>query len=178
MALPFTTIHREKERLTPRNLTLLAIQPIITLLLIWTNDFHGLIWSNIRLEASGAFLYRASAHGAWFWFHTIYSHLLLLFGSILLFNRLIYASDLYRKRVFIVLMGVLAPWIGNALYVGGLNPFPFLDLSPFGFALTGLAITLGLLRFHLLDILPVAKEDSHRKHEGYGNRCRRAELYR
>ena len=147
---------REK-RLTPRNLTLLAIEPIMTLLLIWTNDFHGLIWSKIRLEASGAFLYRASTHGAWFWFHTTYSHLLLLFGAILLFRRLIYASHLYRKQVLVILMGLLAPWIGNVLYVTGLNPFPFLDLTPFGFAVTGLAMTLGLLRFHLLDILPVAR---------------------
>jgi PAS domain S-box-containing protein len=147
---------REK-RLTPRNLTLLAIEPIMTLLLIWTNDFHGLIWSKIRLEASGAFLYRASTHGAWFWFHTTYSHLLLLFGAILLFRRLIYASHLYRKQVLVILMGLLAPWIGNVLYVTGLNPFPFLDLTPFGFAVTGLAMTLGLLRFDLLDILPVAR---------------------
>jgi PAS domain S-box-containing protein len=150
------------ERLTPRNLTLLAIEPIITLLLVWTNDFHGLIWSKIRLDASGELLYRASTHGPWFWFHTIYSHLLLLFGGILLFHmliytRLIYTSHLYRKQVFVILVSVLAPWIGNVLYVTGLNPFPFLDLTPFGVTVTGLAVTLGLLRFHLFDILPVAR---------------------
>ena len=146
-----------EERLTPRNLTLLAIEPIITLLLIWTNDFHGLIWSKIRLDASGAFLYRATTHGAWFWFHTLYSHLLLLLGSIPLFHRLIYTSHLYRKQAFVIMISLLAPWIGNALYVTGLNPFPFLDLTPFGIAVTGSAMTLGLLRFHLLDIVPVAR---------------------
>jgi PAS domain S-box-containing protein len=150
------------ERLTRRNLTLLAIEPITTLLLIWTNDFHGLMWSKISLEASGAFLYRVSTHGAWFWLHTIYSHLLLLFGGILLFHmliytRLIYRSHLYRKQVFVILVSVLAPWIGNVLYVTRLNPFPFLDLTPFGVTVTGLAVTLGLLRFHLFDILPVAR---------------------
>jgi PAS domain S-box-containing protein len=145
------------DRLTRRNLTLLTIEPIITLSLIWTNDFHGLIWNKISLDASGAFLYRATTHGAWFWFNTIYSYLLVLFGGILLFQRLIYTRHLYRKQVFVILVSVLTPWIGNVLYVTGLNPFPFLDLTPFGVTITGLAVTLGLLRFHLFDILPVAQ---------------------
>ena len=37
---------------TPRNLALLTIAPIVTLLLAWTNEGHGLIWSTIRLDAN------------------------------------------------------------------------------------------------------------------------------
>ncbi len=143
--------------LTRRHLTLLTIEPALTLLLIWTNDFHGLVWSNLRMAASGAFLYRVATHSTYFWLHILYSELLMFFGTILLFHRFIHASAIYRKRLFIILIGVLAPWVANTLYVTGLNPFPFLDLSPFGVSLTGLAITLALLRFRLLDILPVAR---------------------
>jgi PAS domain S-box-containing protein len=156
--LSFSLLYTGREEwLTSRNLALLAIEPIITLLLIWTNDFHGLMWSKVRLVASGPFFYRISSHGAWFWFHTIYSHLLLLSGSILLFRSLMNISRLYRKQIFAILVSLLAPWIGNILYVTGLNPFPFLDLTLFSIVVTGLAVTLGLLRFHLLDIRPVAR---------------------
>ena len=143
--------------LTRRNLTLLCVEPILTLLLIWTNDFHGLIWNNLRLATSGAFFYRVATHGACYWLHILYSEVLMFFGTILIFKRFIHASAFYRKRLLIILIGVLAPWVSNASYVTGLNPFPFLDLSPFGVSLTGLAITLVLLRFRLLDILPVAR---------------------
>jgi PAS domain S-box-containing protein len=143
--------------LTPRNLTLLTIEPIITLLLIWTNEFHGLMWSKVRLDAIGMFWYRVSTHGAWFWFHTAYSHAILLFGMILFLHRLIHVGDLYRKQALIILVGLLGPWIGNILYVTGVNPFPFLDLTPFGVSLAGLVMTLGFFRFNLLDILPVAR---------------------
>ena len=103
---------------------------LIALLLIWTNDFHGLIWSKIRLDASGPFFYRTSTHGAWFWFHTIYSHLLLLFGSILLFHRLIYTSHLYRKQVFVILMSLLAPWIGNVVICHGSKSISIFGSDP------------------------------------------------
>jgi len=55
------------------------------------------------------------------------------------------------------LLGVFAPWIGNVLYVTQLNPFPNLDLTPFGFTLSGLALAWGLFRFRLFDIVPVAR---------------------
>jgi PAS domain S-box-containing protein len=40
----------------------------------------------------------------------------------------------------------------------GSSPFPHLDLTPFAFTLTGLAMTWGLFRFRLLDIVPVARD--------------------
>ena len=55
-----------------------------------------------------------------------------------------------------LLIGVLAPWVGNALYILRLSPFPNLDLTPFAFTLTGLGISWSLFHFRLLDIVPAA----------------------
>src|SRR6266849_2493648 len=41
--------------LSGRNMLLLAIEPLITLLLVWTNDLHGLINSTIRLDTGDSF---------------------------------------------------------------------------------------------------------------------------
>ncbi len=49
LALQYT--NREKW-LTRRNRVLLAIMPLLTLLLAWTNESHGLIWSDMRLDTS------------------------------------------------------------------------------------------------------------------------------
>jgi PAS domain S-box-containing protein len=57
-----------------------------------------------------------------------------------------------------MLAGTFAPWIGNALYVTGLSPFPNLDLTPFAFTLTGLAATWGLFRFQFMDVVPIARD--------------------
>jgi len=47
------------------------------------------------------------------------------------------------------------PAIGSVLTVFGALP---IDLTPFAFAVTGLSLTFGLLRYQFLDLLPVARE--------------------
>jgi len=149
---------RKETWLRPRTLILLAIEPLITLLLVCTNSLHGLIWSSTGIETGPASAMRVSTHGAGFWGHAVYSYLLLFLGSILIIRTLIRSPHLYRGQTIGLLIGMLAPWAGNALYIYDLSPFPNLDLTPFAFTLTGEAFALSLFRFRLLDIVPVAHD--------------------
>lgn len=142
--------------LTRRNLAVLAGIPFITLLLVATNEAHGLVWSRTALDPSGTFL--LVDHGAWFWVYWAYSYLLLLFGTFFLVSMLIRSPGLYRRQVWALLVAVAAPWVGNAMYVFGLNPLPNLDLTPFAFLFSGIALAWGLFRFRLLEIVPVARD--------------------
>ena len=159
MWLVFALQYTGRERwLTCRNLALWAIVPLITLLLVWTNDIHGLIWRNIRLDTGGSFSVLDLSHGTVFWGYATFSYLLLLLGTFLLLQALIRSPYLYRGQAGALLIGALTPWLGNALYLSGLSPFPHLDLTPFAFTLTGLAISWGLFRFRLLNVVPVARD--------------------
>jgi len=144
--------------LKPRNVVLLLIEPFLTLMLVWTNHLHGLIWSSMGMETIASVSVRVSTHGAWFWVHVIYSYLLILLGAILLFKFIIRSSYLYREQVGAVLIGIIAPWVGNGLYVFHLNPFPNLELTPFAFTLTGIAFAWSFFRLRLLDIIPAARD--------------------
>ena len=118
-------------RLTGRNLALLSALPLVTLLLAWTNEAHGLIWSSTRLSEGGPFPALEVDHGAWFWVHWSYSYLLLLVGTILLVSMLTRSPNLYRKQNLALLVAVSVPWVGNGVYVLGLSLVPNLDLTPF-----------------------------------------------
>ncbi len=155
LALQYTG--REKW-LARRNLILLAIVPLVTLLLAWTNEAHGLIWSDTRLDTSGSFSVLDLTYGAWFWVNMAYSYLLILLGSFLFLQEVLHSPHLYRGQASALLIGALAPWLGNILYVSGLSPFPHLDLTPFAFTSTGLMLSWGLFHFRLLDIVPVARD--------------------
>jgi PAS domain S-box-containing protein len=144
--------------LKPRNVVLLLIEPFLTLLLVWTNHLHGLIWSSIGIERVGSVSVLVSTHGAWFWFNAVYSYLLILLGSILLLKVAIHSPHIYREQVGAILIGILAPSLGNGLYIFHLSPFHNLDLTPFGFTLTGIALTWSLFRLRLLDIMPAARD--------------------
>jgi hypothetical protein len=110
--------------LTGRNLALLFAIPLVTLLLAWTNGAHGLIWSLTRLDRNGPFPALDVDHGAWFWVHWSYSYLLLLMGTILLVSMLARAPRLYRGQNLALLVAAALPWVGNGVYVLGLEPIP------------------------------------------------------
>ncbi|MBN1979747.1 MAG: GAF domain-containing protein [Anaerolineae bacterium] len=158
--LAFALQYTGREKwLTRRNRLLLSIEPVVTLLLVWTNEFHRQIWQSTELRTSGSFpMLNIIEYGAFFWLHAAYSYVLLALGTWLLARAFIGSSRLYRRQVAILLVGLLAPWVGNALYISRLGPFPGLDLTPFGYTLTGLAVIWGLFRFRLLDIVPVARD--------------------
>jgi PAS domain S-box-containing protein len=143
--------------LTRRNRFLLSVVPAITILLAWTNDDHGLIYSHISLDTNGSFPELALIYGVWFWISIAYSYVALLFGTLLLLRVFLRASGLYRGQARALLIGASAPWLVNILHLSGLSPFPHLDLTPFAFTLTGLASAWALFRFRLLDIVPVAR---------------------
>ncbi len=147
-------VNREKW-LTRRNLLLMFICPVITILLTWTNNIHGLIWKNVQTDSINH-LVMLVTHGAWFWIHVTYSYLLLLSGTLLLFHALFRSPRLYRGQISALLFCILIPWLGNFLYLSGLNPFTHLNLTPFGFIITGLAMALGLFRYRMFDLVPVA----------------------
>jgi PAS domain S-box-containing protein len=140
----------------PRYIVLSLIEPLMTILLVWTNEFHGLIWSTIKLNTVGSMVVRISTHGQWFWVHSTYSYIFFLVGTILLFRNVFYRSSLPSHQVFMLLLALLCPWFGNFLYISRLNPFPGLDWTPFGFSITALSIAFGVLRYRLLDITPIA----------------------
>jgi hypothetical protein len=73
--------------LTWRKLGLLLIEPLITLLLVFTNAAHGLIWSSIG--TAGELMPLPVEHGPWFWVHVFYAYVLMLIGSILLVQAIV-----------------------------------------------------------------------------------------
>ena len=142
--------------LTKRNLALLSIMPLATLALVATNEAHYLIWEP-EIDTVGPFSVLHMGFGAWFWVQAAYSYLLLLLGTLLLLWTIVPALRLYFPQNLVLLMGVLIPWAANALYIFRFSPIEDLDPTPFAFALTGIAIAWGLLRFRLLDVVPVAR---------------------
>jgi PAS domain S-box-containing protein len=148
---------RHDKWLTPRALALLSVIPLTTLVLVFTNEAHGLIWSKITLDNSGPFPNMYIEYGNWFWVHTAFSYLCVLTGSVLLISGLVEARQFYRRQRLALLVGIVTPWVGNILYIAKISPVRGLDLTPFAATVTAMAIALALFSFRLLDLVPVAR---------------------
>ena len=155
--LTFTLQYTGKARRpTRRGLTVLLIIPIVTLLLVCTNEAHGLIWSHLDIGGTSRLSPLDVTHGPWFWVNVAFAYTLMLVGSIVLIRAIMGSQNLYRRQVIALLLSAAMPWLGNALYIFHLNPLHPLDLTPAGFALSAMGLGWSLFRFRLLDLVPVA----------------------
>jgi len=136
-------------RITRWVLALLSIEPLATLLLAWTNPWHRLFRLSVEVTPTWE-------PGPAFWVHAAYSYALLLAGTVLVADRALKGPRLGRGHAAVLLVAAFAPWAANAIYLSGLSPFGNLDLTPFGFGLTSLAVAWGL--FHELEQRLVAAE--------------------
>lgn len=148
---------REK-RITRRNLTLLMLIPLIAQVVLWTNEQHALFFENAQSVQIGSFIGLDITYGPWFWVHAVFDYLVLLTALLLLIEKFIKSPTLYRAQIGAVVMGTIIPLLANFISISGWSPFPYLDLTPFGFAISGVALALAFFRYRMLDIYPAARD--------------------
>ena len=146
------------KKLTRRDMTLLGLPPVIFILLAWTNNYHGWIWSQLGQKNMGNYYLLSVQHGPAFWFLIAYSYILLFAGTIILVRRVYKNPAEFKVQSFIILAGVGVTWLGNMTYISRLNPIPELDFTPISFMISGIIFSIGLFRFGILDIMPIAGE--------------------
>ncbi len=144
--------------ISKRNLILLFIIPVFTLLLTLTNESHNLIWTGFS-EISEKTNLMEYYHGIGFWTGYIaYTYLLLLFSAFLLISFIIRQSGMFRSQGWIVLFGGLFPWLSSIIYLIGISPVAGLDLTPASITISGALCGYAILHFRFLDLVPVARE--------------------
>jgi signal transduction histidine kinase len=130
----------------------------ITLLLNLTNTYHHLFYKDIQVSTQGQFPVLILTKGIWYWVHMTWFNLVVLISTFLFVNKLIGTPPLYRKQYLLMLLGTLAPWVTNTIYITGLGPTG-IDLNPFGAMITGILFGWGIFFYQLFDVVPVALEN-------------------
>jgi signal transduction histidine kinase len=144
-----------------RRTTLIFIIPVITILIAFTNPMHGLLWDEFRLESNGPLsTFYTIEYGLWWWIFFVYAYGLLLWGSIVILQKLRTRSRPYRWQFSLIMISLVLPWLANASYLAGFSPIPQLDLSPFAFTISAIVLFLAMSRFRLFDLVPFAPQKS------------------
>ncbi|TKC08265.1 PAS domain-containing sensor histidine kinase [Pedobacter polaris] len=142
----------------PLNLILILLFPLATILMVWTNAYHHLHYSTIIVDSSGPFPLASIKAGIWYHFFTIYFYLLLACGCFLILRKFRSSDPIYRKQNYSIVISAIVPWLANMVYLLGLRPFGHVDVTPFAFIITTFLILIGIYRFKLFDIIPIARE--------------------
>ncbi|GIK54842.1 MAG: PAS domain-containing protein [Chloroflexi bacterium] len=138
--------------------TLLVLPFLLFWGLMWTDRYHGLVRPSASLvpgEPFDALIYDFTAV---VWLVSSYAYVLAFYALYLLVFRFTWTQALYRQQMFLVVIGVLIPMVGVLLTLMGVT-FTFQrDTTPITFAISNLLIAWGLFRYHLFDIVPVARD--------------------
>jgi PAS domain-containing protein len=146
---------RRGRALTRGRIALLWIVPAITWILAWSNTWHHWVWSQLQQQASGALVTLVVTRGPWFFVHLTYSYVLLIIGAGLIVRALIQSPERYRGQAAGLIIGLVAPWVANALFQLGVFAH---DLTPFAFAISGAAFAWSIFRYRMLNIVSVAHD--------------------
>jgi len=141
------------ELINRSKIILLSIIPIITIILIWTNEHHHLMRQSFFIQNISGLLALGKVYGTWFWIQFIYAHSIVIISSVLIFYSLSLSLNIYKKQGIIFLIGILGPLISNLLYVSRIVSFP-IDMTSVSFAITGMVLYWGITRENLLDFVP------------------------
>ncbi len=127
------------------------------LLVVLTNDLHHLVYRRWEL-LPGAFGLKFY-YGPLFWFWVAVSYVCLLAGTIRLILTALRSVTLFRFNIVLVILGALFPWMGNILYITGLNPITGFDPTPVAFTITGAIGLIIIFRQRLFDYVPLAYQN-------------------
>jgi diguanylate cyclase (GGDEF)-like protein/PAS domain S-box-containing protein len=135
----------------------LYVIPALTIILVWTNEFHHIFWLETSFNQNATPPTFESVRGFWFWgVHTLYSYGLLVSSIVLLLWQLRESSSGQRGQLVLLLGAVSVPLVVNALYITGFQLLGSVDPTPPTFTLSGVFIAFALFRFQLLRLVPIA----------------------
>ncbi len=133
--------------------------PAATQVFVFYRPFLPLIWRAYTFDPPGGYfqVLKVLQYGPWFWVFVIYNYALILSGTLLVIWTYFQSNSIYRYQSRWMVVGVLLPLLGNAVYTFRLIPGLTKDFSPIAYTFAGLCFVIDIYRHQLLDLMPVAR---------------------
>ena len=143
-----------------RRYLLTFVPSLLTLLAIWTNDWHHAYWATYWLDTTtGPFPFFRSIPGPWYSAFMLYAYGVSLWAVWVLARAWRgHVPGLHRRHYLVLLLCWLLGFSADLLSVSGLWTFRALDPTPFAFGLSSLLIYYLVLGQRMFEIAPLARE--------------------
>lgn len=147
----FTSLIFTNTKITfKKSYLLLLVIPILSLVVLWTNDLHHLFY----IQYSSSFT--DTIYGPYFYVHSVYTYLLLIIGigRLLIFS--IRNAGFFSKQSLLISIGLACPVIVNVLG-SFLKLIPMtVFVTPISFSVSIICFALAIFKFDFLEIAPIA----------------------
>ena len=127
---------------------LLFIVPTITMIVLWTNDFHHLFYIDYSVNTT------TTVFGPYFLVHSIYTYGLFLVDILMLLITSIRKSSFLSKQSILIVIGTVVPIAVNVIGMTILEGNIY--TTPISFIVTIILFGIAILRYNFLNIAPIA----------------------
>ena len=127
---------------------LLFIVPTITMIVLWTNDFHHLFYIDYSVNTT------TTVFGPYFLVHSIYTYGLFLVDILMLLITSIRKSSFLSKQSILIVIGTIIPIAVNVIGMTILEGNIY--TTPISFIVTIILFGIAILRYNFLNIAPIA----------------------
>ncbi len=145
--------------LTWRKLILFSIPPTLTILLIFTNPYHALIYQSYSLDRYGPYMIITPTYGAALWIFFVFNIAIILIGSGMLIGLLGKSWWSVRINGVIILLGTSAPIIVLLLQLFKTELFGPLKPTSLAIILSGMTAAYGLEKVRRQKIVSVSRHE-------------------
>ena len=127
---------------------LLFVIPLLSLILLWTNDLHHLFYENYSNIENVKF-------GVYSYVHSIYTFGLYAWSFFILLRYSFRNSGFFSKQAILLFIGALIPTVINVVYT--FKIFPISEYAtPISFAFSATCIYFAFFKFSFLKVTPIA----------------------
>lgn len=131
-----------------KSFLLLFVPPVITMVVIFTNDYHHLFYLSHEVGVG-------YTQGPYFIVYAVYSYACLFAGMVLLCYTAIKTSGVLSLQAFLNFVAALIPAVANVCYTLHVPGF-HVYTTPIAFTITVLIYIVSMFRYGFLKVVPVA----------------------
>lgn len=130
----------------------LVIEPLLTLLILWTDPFHGLFYRYSLPQGI------VTQKGAWFWVNSFYNIILILAALLTLLRTWLQATVASSGQFSLLFLAIAVPALAQFSLTFADIPFHF-DFTPLTFLISYASIAIASIWLGFPKNLPISRSD-------------------
>lgn len=130
---------------------LLLVIPFISLIVLWTNDFHHLFYIKYSINLNETII------GPFANVYIIYTYSLLAISILILLKYMIKNAGFFSKQCAFLVTGCLIPIVINFLGTFGIIPIT-IYVTPISYSLSIVFFAFAIFKFKFLSVTPIAMQ--------------------
>ena len=156
--LIFSFQYCEKDKILSYKIySLIFLIPVITIILRYTNNFHHLFYTSVKLYNNGMFNLIKIQKGPWYYVNFLYACLAEVISSFLYWQLFFKSNYRIRSQALLIFIASVFPWISILIITLYKTPYG-IDIGPFTLSISTVIFLLGFFKYNFLYLKPIARD--------------------